>query len=535
MAEIQEREARVPVKVEGTFASLWRRVQEARATMVRVQRALAADADSDADADDQRKIEYPRLLEANEQLVLAAIRSLTEADTAERELKEVWHRAEHDALTGLPNRVLLMDRCAHAIANAKRHGVRLALLYLDLNLFKQINDTLGHAVGDEVLKHAARCLASAVRGSDTVSRHGGDEFLILIDEVSTALDAAVIADKVVAALGAPSHFGNQTLRLTASIGISVYPEDGEDVEALIRKADAAMYRAKKHGQGGYVFSGDEPVGVRTFEHSAHESLQRPLSRYDLSLAEYERLQIQLREANEQLLLCVLSPAELRAAADEALKRQKQIMDLLAPETQHPLAPIRDLAVLLGRIRTFQMAKLSRFVSGSGKVTRSRPGKLKLATQVLDLASIIDNAAGISNHAMEARLQAFSVRMPDRAVEARGDPDRLGQIFRNLFDNAARYTQHGGLIDLQITVDENQAVVTLSDNGAGISAEVLPHVFEPFVQDVHTLGLNSDGLGIGLTVARLLVQAHGGELSVSSDGRGQGSRFTVSLPLAARPG
>ena len=129
------------------------------------------------------------LVKANERLILESLRAQVEAESAMQALHEVSHRAEHDPLTELPNRVLLLDRFEQAIASAKRHGSRLALLFMDLNEFKQINDTHGHGTGDQVLKLVAQRLASSVREADTVSRHGGDEFLILLTEVSQASDA----------------------------------------------------------------------------------------------------------------------------------------------------------------------------------------------------------------------------------------------------------------------------------------------------------------------------------------------------------
>jgi diguanylate cyclase (GGDEF)-like protein len=195
------------------------------------------------------------LLAVNEQLVVTTLRVQTDADTCADELKEVSRATGLDALTELPNRVLLLDRFAHAIAHARRHRTRLALLFLDLDNFKQINDTLGHAVGDEALKRAADCLRSSVRDFDTVSRHGGDEFLILLTEVSQASDAVRVADKVIAALGTPHRVGDHVVRLTASIGISIYPDDGEETNRLIDRADAAMYLAKKRGLGSVVFNG----------------------------------------------------------------------------------------------------------------------------------------------------------------------------------------------------------------------------------------------------------------------------------------
>jgi len=152
--------------------------------------------------------------------------------------------AQHDVLTGLPNRLLLDDRIERAIAAAHRRGSRLAVLFMDLDQFKRINDSLGHAAGDRVLQSVARRLVAAVRRSDTVSRHGGDEFVVLLSEVACAEDAAFSADKLLAEVAVPHRIGGQDLHVTASVGIGVYPADGTDAEALLTKADLALLQAK---------------------------------------------------------------------------------------------------------------------------------------------------------------------------------------------------------------------------------------------------------------------------------------------------
>ncbi|MDH5823629.1 GGDEF domain-containing protein [Luteimonas sp. RD2P54] len=222
------------------LAGLQQRIELARAELGRLQRLAGAE---------ERRVDRGLLLETIEQMVASTLRAQLQAETTASRLEEVARSAERDELTGLPNRALLLDRLSHAIANAKRHGTRLALLFVDIDDFKRINDTLGHASGDEALRFAARCLVSAVREADTVSRYGGDEFLILLDEVSGPSGALVVARKVIAALDAPTRLGDRLISLKGSIGISIYPDDGQDDAALIAQADAAMYLAKRRSSG----------------------------------------------------------------------------------------------------------------------------------------------------------------------------------------------------------------------------------------------------------------------------------------------
>lgn len=163
------------------------------------------------------------------------------------------HLAQHDALTGLPNRLLLSERLSQAIGLARRHRRQVALLFLDLDGFKRVNDTLGHAVGDRLLQSVADRLVQCVRATDTVCRHGGDEFVILLAEIERPRDAAKVAGKLRAALAAPHLAGGHALHVTASIGIGIYPDDGTDADTVMQNADAAMYRAKAAGRNHYEF------------------------------------------------------------------------------------------------------------------------------------------------------------------------------------------------------------------------------------------------------------------------------------------
>jgi diguanylate cyclase (GGDEF)-like protein/PAS domain S-box-containing protein len=161
--------------------------------------------------------------------------------------------AQHDFLTKLPNRMLLNDRLTQAVTAAHRHGKSLAVLFVDVDHFKHINDSLGHAIGDKVLKSVAERLVSCVRSCDTVSRQGGDEFVILLSEVARAEDAAFIAGKILAGVSRPHHIDQQDLHVTASVGIGVYPADGADAETLLKNADLALFHAKTHGRSNHQF------------------------------------------------------------------------------------------------------------------------------------------------------------------------------------------------------------------------------------------------------------------------------------------
>jgi signal transduction histidine kinase len=150
-----------------------------------------------------------------------------------------------------------------------------------------------------------------------------------------------------------------------------------------------------------------------------------------------------------------------------------------------------------------------------------------------MADLIDEAVRSCRPAMDARLQHFGVFVPSCALDVDGDPVRLTQVLCNLLGNASKYTQVGGEIGLSVTAAKDVIVMTVSDNGIGITAEALPRVFEPFVQDKHAIGFSGSGLGIGLTVVRELVEAHGGSVVASSAGSGFGSQFVVTLPLIGR--
>ena len=398
MNETPDPRAGEVARAEHELARLNARVEEMRSVLIRLLQDVVV-AESRVSSS-----QAAQLVEANEQLVVSALRAQTDAVTTALALDELSQSAQFDPLTKLPNRVLLLDRFVHAISIAKRRHARLALLYVDIDNFKQINDRFGHATGDQVLERVAQCLVSAVRQADTVSRYGGDEFVILLTDVAQASDAALVAEKVIAALGVPSQVNEHVPRLTVSIGISVYPVDGEDAEALVEKADAAMYRAKRHGLGNYAFHGKEPAGEPGAAPLPIAAPPQPFVHHEPALAEHDRRHAQLQEANEHLILAALSAQELQAAAQQAQRRQAEFMAVVAHELRNPLAPIRIATAMLGRVRTDepllprvqslideQVAHMARLVGDLLDASGAAAGTLKLERRAVDMAAIIDSA------------------------------------------------------------------------------------------------------------------------------------------------
>lgn len=167
--------------------------------------------------------------------------------------RKMAHMAQHDFLTGLPNRMLLTERLGRAIGLAHRHHQQVALLFLDLDNFKQINDSLGHAIGDGLLQSVAKRLTECVRATDTVCRQGGDEFVILLSETEQPKGATLIAEKLLAAFATPHSIGEHEIPVSISLGISVYPDDSTNLDAMMQNADTAMYHAKANGRNNYQF------------------------------------------------------------------------------------------------------------------------------------------------------------------------------------------------------------------------------------------------------------------------------------------
>jgi diguanylate cyclase (GGDEF)-like protein/PAS domain S-box-containing protein len=265
--------------------------------------------------------------------VIGAVIVFHDVSAARAMSLQMTHSAQYDLVTNLPNRLLLNDRITQAIAMARRQNRPIALLFLDLDRFKYINDSLGHVTGDKLLQSVSRRLLTSVRTSDTVSRQGGDEFVILLSEITRPEHAATSAKKILLSLNAHHSIGGQDLHIDGSIGISVYPEDGEDAETLIKNADTAMYHAKENGRNKFQFFMAE-MNLKAVERQSLEgSLRRALEREEFLLHYQPKVNLETGEIT----------------GVEALIRWQQPERGLVPPSQFvPVAEDCGLIIQIGR-------------------------------------------------------------------------------------------------------------------------------------------------------------------------------------------
>ena len=257
-------------------------------------------------------------------------------EKANEQLEEVnaqlQHVATHDALTGLPNRLLLADRLNQAIAQAQRHQNRCAVFVVDLDRFKAINDSLGHFAGDAMLKEVARRLAAALRKADTLARMGGDEFVLILNEISNPEHLEAIAAKVLAHIAQPMKLSELELHASASIGISIYPADGKDAETLLQHADAAMYHAKKSGRNAHRFFTPEMSAFARERLELENGLRRALVQHELILHYQPKVDVRTGSID---------------SAEALIRWQHPTHGLMAPTDFIPLAEETGVIIPIG--------------------------------------------------------------------------------------------------------------------------------------------------------------------------------------------
>ncbi len=264
-----------------------------------------------------------------QRMFIGIMRDITERKATE---EKIIHLAHFDALTDLPNRRLVQDRIQQTIAWARRADAQFAVMFIDLDKFKSINDTLGHNVGDQLLQMVAQRLTESLRAEDTVGRQGGDEFIVLLASLSAAEDSALVAQKILSALSAPFVINGQDLRTGASLGIAIYPQDGEDVETLLKNSDTAMYHAKEAGRSNYQFFAQTMNAAAAERLLLESSLRQAIDRNQL-LLHYQPL---------------VNIADGRIVATEALVRwDHPELGLISPARFIPIAEDSGVIIPLG--------------------------------------------------------------------------------------------------------------------------------------------------------------------------------------------
>ncbi len=319
--------------------------------------------------------------------------------------ERIQHLAHHDPLTGLPNRLLFNARLEHGLQRADREGVRVAVLFLDLDNFKPINDGLGHPVGDRVLQEVAKRLGSRVRQGDTVARIAGDEFSIILEGIAETRDASMLAEKLLVVLDTPIAIDGRELHVTASIGISLYPDDGGDVTTLMKNADAAMYRAKEHGRNRYCFYTGELTKAALERLEIENALRKALSRNQLEV--YFQPQYSLSTG--------------RLAGAEALLRwQHPELGSVSPSRFVPIAESTGLILPIGewvlrnactQARAWQEAGFD-----IGRIAVNVAGQQIQHAKIVDAVADALEASGLDPRHLELEItESFIMQQAERAI------------------------------------------------------------------------------------------------------------------------
>jgi diguanylate cyclase (GGDEF)-like protein/PAS domain S-box-containing protein len=327
-----------------------------------------------------------------------------EAEIADRRQAEsrAQHLADHDVLTGLPNRRLLEDRLTQALALSQRNREQTAVMFVDLDRFKAINDQLGHSAGDAVLKEVAERLAKLLREVDTICRIGGDEFVVVLPEIKRSSDAAHIAAKILEMVSQPFHVGERELNITPSVGISVFPDDGRDAETLIRNADAAMYHAKGTGRANYQFFTEQMNQAASRRLVIENDLRRAVDAGDL------RVYFQP----------VVEAVSGRLASHEALLRwQHPQRGVLGPAEFIQVAEDTGLVLPLGEWVLGEACRWGMSEAGAGlPVSVNLSARQFNDPRLLDLVARMLKESGLPPQRLELEVaEAVAMQQPDVAL------------------------------------------------------------------------------------------------------------------------
>ncbi|HEV7914902.1 MAG TPA: EAL domain-containing protein [Albitalea sp.] len=348
----------------------------------------------------------PRVVDAD---MLESLRTIAlqiaqyeQRKNAERALRYV---ASHDALTGLANRSSLQRDMARAVKRSNRHQKRFAVMFVDIDCFKQINDTLGHGVGDAMIKACGERLTKVLREDDSVARFGGDEFVLVLENLSKASDAAIVAEKVLACCAEPYLIDDRELHMSASIGVSIYPEDGADGEALLKNADTAMYRAKDKGRGTYQFYAAQMNAQGTERLMLEGGLRRASERGELELHYQPKMSL----------------ATQAIVGVEALMRWRHpVLGMVPPAQFIPIAEETGLIEAMGKWAIEQACADARSWTERGlppvqMSVNLSPRQLSSRTLIADIAHAL-KASGMAAQRLELEItEGAMMKNPEHAV------------------------------------------------------------------------------------------------------------------------
>ena len=482
------------------------------------------------------------ILEASELLAVTALHAHTASLDAADSLQRASQSFDVDALTGLPNRLLFRDRLAQALAHGKRRNARVAVLFVDLDGFKEINDVHGHAIGDELLRHVAQCLQDAGREVDTVCRHGGDEFLILLSDATDPRAPVLYAEKALTALETPLRIGDNIVRVAASIGIAVFPEDGREAEELIRQADAAMYVAKRNRLSiAHASTGQHTT--RTATPPAALSVGDPVGLLERSLQESHTTVADLKATIVRLRAELDASTHAERSADAARRHQAELLHLVAHELRNAMAPLQSASDVLSLTRhdvslmprlelifRRQIAHISRLLVDILNVSRLNNGRLDVRLEQVDLSVLLSETSRSMTDTLHGRMQELHLSLETTPVVVDGDASRLRDIVGALIEYASSHLSDGSSLQIAVFRRAEQAVLSMeyddrSEDPANTSDATAHDVDGGLI-----IGENED-FTFSLFVATEFVKLHNGRLTMASSRENARARIELCLPLS----
>lgn len=485
-----------------------------------------------------------RIAELTELLSTVALHAARTAATAAGVLQNQRNSPrlfELDSLTELPNRALFSDRFDQALAHARRRGTRIGLLFIDLDEFKSINDRYGHTIGDDVIRLAARRLAAAVRDGDTVSRYGGDEFLVLLSDVSDAADAATLAGVVRRALSGTLRVGDDEIEIRASIGVSVFPEDGDDQDTLVQRADEAMFSVKRRRKTGE----DTPVASMAIrEVPASDAASDAPVFSELALREAEHRIQALRASNDDLLLSALVSANLQQRAERAAAEQAELLSVSSHELRGSLSALQSAAqtIVLTKgdpahlprltlVLQRQIANMSRIIGDLLDVARLNSGRLALDYTPIDAVGMVaDMVEQWQRYPQRTVVELDASTGRDGAL-IQADVVRLRQVLVSVLTLLSKRSPAPLRIRVSVgRVDRHCRIVLLASGALRPAAESVAEAVQspPAVGQPH--GAARTTAKLSLVLLRQLLEAHDGTLRFDRDPSTGGLRCVLELPV-----